>query len=221
MSEWWTYRLSDLILFSRDVYYRTFGLYHHGIWPAHVVLVLLVALAALACRRARDDASRGRIVVGLFTVCWVWIAVAFHAHRYATVNWAAKYFAGAFLLQAVLLAWLAVRGRVAIDARSIHRLLLGLAVLAVAAPFTGLMTGRQWDQVELLGVTPDPTATATILALGLSSPRVTRLAIMIPVLWCLVGGLTLFALHSPEAWWTWAGPLLVLVYTTRRRRASE
>lgn len=220
MSEWWTYRLSDLILFSRDVYYGTFALYHRGIWPAHVVLVLLVALAALGYRRARDDASRGRIVVGLLTFCWVWIAVAFHAHRYATINWAAKYFAAAFLLQAVLLAWLAFRGRVALDTRSIRRLLLGVAVLAVAAPLTGLATGRQWDQVELLGVTPDPTATATILALGLSSPRVPRLAFVIPVVWCLVGGLTLYALHSGEAWWTWAGPLLVLVYTTRPPRES-
>jgi len=138
-----------------------------------------------------------------------------------TINWAARYFAGAFILQAALLAWLGLRRRVALNAGSLRLLLLGLLVLAVGALVAGLMTGRQWDQVELPGLTPDPTATVTVLMLGLSSPRVTRLALVIPVLWCLVGGLTLFALHSPEAWWTWAGPLLVLVYTTHRRRASE
>ena len=95
MSEWWTYRLSDLILFSRDVYYRTFALYHHEIWPAHLVLILVVAGTIVAGRRARDDSNRGPIVAGLFAICWLWIAVAFHAHRYATINWAANYFAGA------------------------------------------------------------------------------------------------------------------------------
>jgi hypothetical protein len=220
MSEWWTYRLSDLILFSRDVYYGTFALYHRGIWPAHIVLVVMVTLAAVACRRARDDASRGRIVLGLCSLSWVWIALAFHAHRYATINWAARYFAGAFILQAALLAWLGLRRRVALNAGRLRLLLLGLVVLAVGALVAGLMTGRQWDQVELPGLTPDPTATVTVLMLGLSSPRVTRLALVIPVLGCLVGGLTLFALHSPEAWWTWAGPLLVLVYTARMRRGS-
>ncbi|HKP29388.1 MAG TPA: DUF6064 family protein [Gemmatimonadales bacterium] len=210
MSEWWTYRLSDLILFSRDVYYRTFALYHHGIWPAHVVLILMVALAAVACHRARDDASRGRIVTGLLAICWSWIAIAFHAHRYATINWAATYFAGAFVLQAVLLLWVGLRGRVAVDGRSIQVILVGLGVLAVAGPLGGLMTGRQWDQVELLGLTPDPTAAATILVLGLSMPRVSRLTLVIPIVWCLVGGLTLNALHSPEAWWTWSSALASL-----------
>ena len=218
MSEWWTYRLSDLILFSRDVYYRTFALYHHGIWPAHIVLGLLVAVAVLAWRRARDDASRGRIATGLLALCWVWIAFAFHAHRYATINWAARYFAGAFLLQAVLLAWLGIRRRVAIDIRAARVLLPGLAVLAVAAPLVGVMTGRQWDQVELLGMTPDPTAAATILLLGLSRPRVTRLALLVPVAWCLVGGLTLYALHSPEAWWTWLSAFAALAVFAGRRR---
>ncbi len=217
MSEWWTYRLSDLILFSRDVYYRTFALYHHGIWPAHIVLGLLVA-AVLAWLRARDDAGRGRIATGLLALCWVWIAFAFHAHRYATINWAARYFAGAFLLQAVLLAWLGIRRQVAIDVRSARVLLLGISVLAVAAPLVGLMTGRQWDQVELLGLTPDPTAAATILVLGLSGPRVTRLALLIPVGWCLVGGLTLYALHSPEAWWAWLSALAALAVSQVRRR---
>jgi hypothetical protein len=35
--------------------------------------------------------------------CWVWVAWAFHAQRYATINWAATGFAVAFVGQALLL----------------------------------------------------------------------------------------------------------------------
>ena len=33
MSEWWTYSLSDFLLFSPRTYYRLFELYNLAIWP--------------------------------------------------------------------------------------------------------------------------------------------------------------------------------------------
>jgi len=41
MSEWWTYRLSDLLLFSPRTYYRLFELYNAAIWPAQVLAVVI------------------------------------------------------------------------------------------------------------------------------------------------------------------------------------
>ena len=223
MSEWWTYRLSDLILFSPDGYYRTFALYHHRTWPAHLLLLLVLVTAAIACRRMRDHATRGRVVMAIAAVSWLWIAIAFHLQAYASINWAAKYFAGAFLLQAALMAWIAARRPIALDGSAARVLLGGIVLLALAAPVVGVVTGRQWDQVEFLGVTPDPTAAATILLLRLSRP-VPRVALVIPVASCLVGGLTLSALHSPEGWWPWISALVALVvpvWVRPRSRAPD
>ena len=33
MSEWWTYRPSDFLLFAPRTYYRLFELYNAEIWP--------------------------------------------------------------------------------------------------------------------------------------------------------------------------------------------
>ena len=50
MSEWWTYRLSDLLLFSPQTYYRLFELYNAAIWPAQVLAIAL-GLAVVALGR--------------------------------------------------------------------------------------------------------------------------------------------------------------------------
>src|SRR5687768_15818374 len=50
MSEWWTYRPEDFLLFSPRVYWRMFEQYNAALWPLHVlalaaglVIILLVA----------------------------------------------------------------------------------------------------------------------------------------------------------------------------------
>lgn len=211
MSEWWTYRLSDLILFSPDTYYRLFALYHHRIWPVQLVVLGLGAVALYAATRpARSPSSRGRVVCMLLAACWLWTGVMFHLLSYATINWAARYFGAGFLIQAGILAWCGVRGRFALERNHAAIALAALVAVAVAAPVIGVVSGREWDQVELAGLTPDPTAVATIILLGLSTPRLPKLALVIPLAWCLVGGLTLYALGSIEAWWTWASAIAAM-----------
>src|SRR5436190_4088989 len=110
MSEWWTYRLSDLLLFSPRTYYRLFELYNAAIWPAQIVAVAL-GLAVLLLGRGQGS-SRGRWIAALLAGCWLWVAIAFHANRYASINWAAVDFAWGFGCDAALLIWTGVlRGR--------------------------------------------------------------------------------------------------------------
>jgi hypothetical protein len=40
MSEWWSYTLSDFLLFSPRTYYRLFELHNAEWWPAHFVAVV-------------------------------------------------------------------------------------------------------------------------------------------------------------------------------------
>ena len=41
MSEWWTYTLSDLQIFSARTYARLFETYNAAVWPAHVLALAL------------------------------------------------------------------------------------------------------------------------------------------------------------------------------------
>ena len=221
MKDWLSYRLSDLILFSPRTYYRMFELYHQEIWPAQLVAVAL-ALAILVLMR-RDDEWRGPVIAGLLAACWLWVAVMFHVRRYATINWAARYFAVLFAAQAALLIWNGVVQRRLTFRRSAGSawLVPGLLLIAIAIPpLVARATGRTWSQVELVGLTPDATAVATLGILLVSAPRPPRTLMVAPICWCAIGGATSWALGSAEAWVpivAAAGALTATVWRPRRR----
>jgi hypothetical protein len=125
---------------------------------------------------------------------------AFHWQHYATINWAARYFALAFVLQAVLLLGLGTWPRDArvppagVVAQKLGWLLAVSGVLLY--PLAGLLAGHPWAQVEVFGITPEPTALATLgLLLASTAPpsRAVRCVLAaIPTLSLMVGAATLW-----------------------------
>lgn len=202
MPEWWTYRLSDLLLFSPRTYYRMFEMYHAQIWP--VQLLVIGSVVAIVTLLRRDNEMPSRVIAGLLAASWLWVAIAFHLYRYATINWAAKYFAALFVIQGLLLVgYGVVRGRLRFELSREPATYMAVGLLLVALvldPVAGRISGRTWRQVEMFGVTPDPTAIATLALLALTAPRAPRFLLVIPVIWCAIGGATLWALGSPETW---------------------
>ena len=89
MSEWWTYTLSDLLMFSPRTYYRMLGRYNEGVWPAHVV-TLGLGLAMLGLLR-RPGGAPLRVATGLLAALWAWLAWGFFRDRYAEINLAARW----------------------------------------------------------------------------------------------------------------------------------
>jgi hypothetical protein len=201
MSEWWTYSLSDFLMFSARTYFRLLELYNVAIWPAQLVAGTL-GLAILACV-ARGGIASGRAAAGLLAACWLWVAWAYHAERYTTINAAATSFAFGFATEALLLLWVGtVRGRVVLAPvrGGIRRAALGLLLFAMLGyPLLTAASARSWRQMEIFGVAPDPTAAAT-LGLLLLTARVSWLLLPIPVLWCAISGATLWTMHAPNAW---------------------
>ncbi len=213
MSEWWTYALTDFLLFSDRTYYRLFALYNESIWPAHLAVAALVVAIAVCLRRGNENATRA--ILAILAAMWLWIAWAFHFERYATINWAALHVAAAFAVQGLLLLWFALAARPA--ALRIDTSLASCAALAiflfalVGQPTIALVLGRAWRQSELFGLAPDPTAIATLGLLCLSA-RIPWLLLPIPLLWCATTGLTLWAMETPDALVTpVAGALALLV----------
>lgn len=200
MSEWWTYRLSDFLLFSPRTYYRLFELYNEAVFPAQFGALALGAAILILTRQggARTDRLAASLLAGL----WLFVALAFHAARYATINWAASWFAAAFAIEAALIAWAgAIRGAPVLRAGDDWGGRVGLAIFVFALcvlPLIGPLIGRRWSQIELFGLAPDPTALATLgLLAGSRKPRWLLLAI--PLLWCVASGATLWTMEAPDA----------------------
>jgi hypothetical protein len=219
MPEWWTYRLSDLLLFSPRTYYRMFELYHQQIWPIQVGAAGSVAAILVLLRR--DSEWGRRTIAGLLAAWWLWVGIAFHLGRYSTINWAARYFAALFVVQAALLVWQGIvraRLRTVLSRDRAGWMAVGLfAVAVILEPVASRVAGRTWTQAELVGLTPDPTAIATLALLALVTPRSPRLLLIIPVLWCAIGAATLWALGSAEAWIVIVAGISGLILAARQR----
>ncbi|MBA3344135.1 MAG: MFS transporter permease [Gemmatimonadales bacterium] len=221
MAEWWTYDLSDFLMFSPRTYYRMIERHNASIWPGQIV-TLGFGLVAIGLLR-RPTPRQGRLISAIVAVLWSWVAWGFLWKRYAAINWAAIYFAWIFTIEVLLLLWIGVvqgglsfrPGRDAAAITGIGLLILSLAVSPMLAP----LLGRGWEHAEIFGVAPDPTVIATmgLLLLERGHPRWGLLAV--PVLWCLVSGATLWAMGSPEAW-VLLGAALLTVGASARARSS-
>ena len=224
MSEWWTYGARDLLLFSSRTYYRLFELYNLEWWPLQLA-ALGLGLAVLGLWRHGGDRAVRAIAV-IVALGWLWIAWAFHAQRYASINLAAGYFAWAFAVQALLLLWLGgVRGQLAPApaARLQRRAGLGLLLFSVLAfPLMAPLLGRGWTQAEVFGMAPDPTALATLGILLLAGGRPAWVLFPIPVAWCLISGATLWAMDASDSAIVPLAALLAvgLAVASRPRRAG-
>ncbi len=212
MPEWWTYRLSDLLLFSPRVYYRQFELHNQALWPAHLVLLgLAVCLLFLLLR---PTPARGRIVAAILGIACMWAGWAFLWDRYAAINWAMLYVAPAFGLQGLLLLAAAAsrKGLRIEEAGSLRRwLAVGLFVFAFAIyPLLAPVSGRSWLAAEVFGLAPDPTAVGVLAVLVAARTRLRWLLMVVPVLWCAVTGMTLWAMGAPDFWIAPAAALVAL-----------
>ncbi len=192
MSEWSSYTLADLLMFSARTYWRLLELYNGAVWPLQPAAVVLGLAIAWCARRARPDAGRAAAV--LLGLAWLWVAWAYHAQRYATINTAAPWFAAAFAVQAMLLlgaASLQIRpGRAAGGAA---------AFVLLAYPLLAPAQGRPWTQAEVFAIAPDPTAALTLVLLA-GAPRAHAVLWPVPLLWCAASGATLWTMQAPGAW---------------------
>lgn len=198
MSEWWTYRPEDFLLFSPRVYWRLFELHNAALWPAQFAAAAL--LAVLVWLAAARPAGHARLITAVLAVAWAFTGWAFVWTRYATINWAAEYLAPLFALEALFLTLAAVfgglrGGRLGIAAGA------GFLLVAIAAaqPLLAPASGRAWASAEVFAIAPDPTAIATLgLLLTLRGPMAWVL-VPIPLLWCALSALTLWTMAEPVA----------------------
>lgn len=202
MSEWWSYRLSDFLLFSPETYFRLFELHNEALWPWQVAAVI-AGLAMLALT--------GQPLALLFAgaawllTAWVWLY-----GRYLTINWAAEWLAYGFALQGLLL-WFFAFDRELRPAEGRGRA-VGFMLVVCALflqPLLPWMLGRPWQQGEVFALLPGPTVVATLgLLLAL---RAHWLLLVLPLAWCAIDGATLWTMKAPAFWLLPVAGLLTLV----------
>lgn len=224
MAEWWTYELSDFLLFSHRVYVRLFELHNAALWPAQLAALFLGG--GILHAMLWPGRLAGRAVPLALGALWLWIAWSFFAVRYATINWAAPYVAPVFAVQGLALIALAAGPGLAMRAggvRTAHAF-TGPVVLAFsvfAYPLLAPALGRPVAAAEVFGIAPDPTALVTLAVLTASGARARWLLMIVPVLWSVLTGLTLWTMGAAEALLAPTCALLCILATVRPASAER
>ncbi|NOJ39903.1 DUF6064 family protein [Bradyrhizobium australiense] len=223
MSEWWTYRAEDFLLFSPRVYWRMFELHNATLWPLHVVTLATGLLIILLI--AWRPETWARWIALILAILWIFVGWSFLWSRYATINWAAAYIAPGFFVEGALLLASSLLDGLAFDRRRpagwIGYLILGFAI--AGQPLLAPLQGRGWAASEVFGIAPDPMAIATLGVVLLARGRLLPWLLPIPVLWCLMSGMTLATMGEPQAWAPYGAVALTAmawIWTIIRQRGS-
>lgn len=201
MTEWWTYRPSDLLMFAPRTYFRLFELHNAEVWPLHIA-ALGAGFAVLALLpRAPSHPRRGAAALALAAAAWAWVGASFVAGPLATIHWAGGTLGAAFVVQALLLGAAALRcarGGIAPLRRAPPAAVLLLAFALLLQPWLGVIEGRSWRAAEVFGIAPDPTVVATLALLAARPLRggavdrwLQRAAWLLPLAWCGASAMTL------------------------------
>ena len=76
MSEWWTYRLEDFLLFSPRVYWRMFELHNEALWPLHFI-TFAAGIAIILLALWRPHARTGLWIAIILAALWAFVGWSF------------------------------------------------------------------------------------------------------------------------------------------------
>jgi hypothetical protein len=223
MSEWWSYRPVDFLMFAPRTYWRLFELQNEVLWPWQVPLVLLALCLAVGLWRGGPRALR--LGMAGLALAWAFVAWAFLWQRYAPINWAATHLAWAFAAQALGLLALAASRALRPSTAALRRR-TGAALLlwaALAHPALAWVFGRPWAPAEVIGLAPDPTVIATLglLLCADAHARGARALLWalrtVALATCLVSAATLAVMDSAQAGVLLAAALVMVVALWRAR----
>ena len=228
MSDWWSYSLHDLVLFTAEAYFSLFAYHQLDSWPLQLIAKGGAAMLLLMLLRGRQwlgGLTANVIILWILAAAWAWAGYSFLHLQLASLHPVADTYALVFALQAAALVLYAL---VCIDSHfditpGIHS---AVAVTLIAAallvmPTLAWLTGRDWLEAELFGLTPDATALATLGCLLLLRGKYVTWLILIPVSWCFVTGATLWVLAAPEAMLLPTAALLTLIVSLIPRRNAR
>jgi len=176
-----------LLPFTEQQFLDVFGAYNTALWPALAMLWLLTIWATIQLFVGRASSV---VLSGVLTMHWAWSGIMYHAGYFSRINPAAWLFSALFILQAAGFAWIGVvKRRLIFDwGRSPRHLIAGIFVAySFLYPLLVLLTRHTLPRAPLFGV-PCPTTLLTTGLLFAARSPVSRLLLLIPLAWSLIGG---------------------------------
>ncbi|MGD2139379.1 MAG: DUF6064 family protein [Burkholderiales bacterium] len=181
--------------FTIEEFFGVFRKYNEALWPVQVFLVGLAFAAILLTLRPRRWSGVG--ISAILTFLWVWVAIAYHLAFFARINLLAYLFSGVSLAGALIFLWQGVvQRRLQFAWTGGGRAYLGAALVMYALviyPVWSWYAGHHYPYMPTFGL-PCPTTIFTIGLLSFLVAPYPRSTLVVPILWCFVGGQAAFLL---------------------------
>lgn len=177
-----------MIPFSSEVYFSLFADLNRSLWQANLIgygLAILVIVLATKLPRIGD-----RLIPLMLAAAWCWSGLVFFGQAMAEIFWPAWIFKIAFLIQAALLAGLALLPSplplgMQADNKSWTAGMI-FAVCLIFYPLLAAQMGHAWPTAQLIGIAPVPNAVFTLAALCLAPGRTTKFLSLIPATFLVI-----------------------------------
>ncbi len=208
--------------FTEEQFFAVFAAWNSAVWPLQVTAYLL-GFGVLGLLRG----SRTSTAAVMFALALMWLVngIGYHWLFFSEINPAARYIAGVFVLEALMMLAFPIvapgfRIAPAKDARTVIG--LGLMIYALLIyPLLGRLAGHVYPAVPVFGIAPCPTTIFTIGVLLLGSWGTARWLLMIPALWGVVGGSAAVLLGVPQDYGLIVATLVVLGLAIGRRAGAD
>ena len=187
-----------MLPFTADILFSSIAQYNRALWPLPPIALLLgLGVVLLTLRPIRNG---NRLIGALLAAAWLWIGIGWHMLHFSRLDFAAPIYGALFVLEGLLLAWIAFRGRPAFRYRGgpVAWGGLALAMLALAWPLVDRLAGLAWQSERVVGLAPAPTTVLTLGLLLLVAGRTPWRLAIIPLLWTLIAGATAWILWIPQ-----------------------
>jgi hypothetical protein len=174
--------------FSTEDFLNVFGSYNQSVFPVQIIFYLIAIICIYLL--VKGSASSNKIIASVLSFFWLWIGIIYHIVFFSSINKAAYFFGGLFIIQSILFF---------IDGVVQNKLsfaytknifsntgIIFLAYALIIYPLLGYLLGHKYPEAPTFGL-PCPTTIFTFGILLFANKKFSILILIIPLLWSLIG----------------------------------
>src|SRR5689334_12519139 len=184
--------------FTTEQFLEVFKKYNTFFYPLQIVFVLLAIYTVILT--FSETRNSGKIIFIILAALWFWMGIAYHVVFFSAINKAAYLFGALFCMEGIFLLLYALNTKTTFSFnRNPYKTtaMLLLIYALIIYPVTGYLYGHRYPYAPTFGL-PCPTTIFTFGILLFSKTRLPFYAILIPVIWTVIGFSAAALLHMYE-----------------------
>lgn len=175
-----------------DDFYAMFAAYNQAVWPMPIVMYVLALAAFIFSLQKRQ--GNNAVVLYILSFFWLWNAVVFSLLYFSRFSSMFYMSALLFIFQAIVLflngSSLAVKPRLSFKLQNNFKTWAGMIFIMYALilyPIIGWAASHAYPAGPIFGTAPCPSAIFTVGMLLLAEKKISKILLIIPVIWGFAG----------------------------------